>query len=131
MLVAHQLSSLKTQVSSCSEAAMDALMRYSWPGNVRELIGVVARAASLCLGMTIELGDLPPEIAASTASSPPPPKTLLADLQSKTESQLILSTLREHGWNMARTAKALGISRATLYDKTRKHGLTREPAPKA
>lgn len=132
MLVAHQLSCLNTQVSSCSEAAMDALMRYSWPGNVRELAGVVARAASLAIGMTIELADLPPEIVvdADDRQFPLARKTLLADLQSKTEYRLILSTLREHGWNMVRTAKALGISRATLYEKTRKHGIAREPAPK-
>jgi transcriptional regulator with PAS, ATPase and Fis domain len=132
LLVAHQLSCLNTQVCGCSEAAMDALMHYSWPGNVRELAGVVARAASLGMGMTIELGDLPPEIVAGAttiqSSLPHSNKTLLADLQSKTEYRLILSTLRENGWNMVRTAKALGISRATLYEKTRKHGITRQSA---
>ncbi len=134
MLVAHQLSCLNTPVSGCSDAAMDALMRYAWPGNVRELAGVVARAASLCLGKTIQLGDLPPEIVAGAAVSHAPAtlsgKALLSDLQSTNEHRLILSTLRENNWNMARTAKALGISRATLYEKTRKHGITREAAAK-
>jgi transcriptional regulator with PAS, ATPase and Fis domain len=130
MLVAHQLSCLNTQVSGCSDAAMDALMRYSWPGNVREMAGVVARATSLCLGATIELADLPPEIAAGVssnrASTSVRGKALLSDMQSTNEHRLILSTLRENGWNMARSARALGISRATLYEKTRKHGITRQ-----
>lgn len=127
MLVAHQLSCMNTQVSNCSEAAMDALMRYAWPGNVRELAGVVGRAASLCLGKTVELGDLPPEIAAASGHSPPPinHKTLLANVQSNSEQRLIMAALRENKWNMARTAKALGISRAPLYEKTRKHGISR------
>lgn len=128
MLVAHQLSCMNTQVSACSDAAMDALMRYSWPGNVRELAGVVGRAASLCQGKTVELGDLPPEIVATTRSPAPLPlnhKALLADVQSNNEQRLILAALRENKWNMARTARALGISRATLYEKTRKHGITR------
>lgn len=127
MLVAHQLSCMNTQVSHCSNAAMDALMRYAWPGNVRELAGVMGRAASLCLGKTVELGDLPPEIATASGHSPQPSnhKTLLADIQSNSEQRLIMAALRENKWNMARTARALGISRATLYEKTRKHGITR------
>ena len=108
-------------------ARMDALMRYVWPGNLRELAGVVSRAASLCLGKTVELGDLPPEIAAASSHSPQPMhhKALLTDIQSNSEQRLIMAALRENKWNMARTAKALGISRATLYEKTRKHGITR------
>jgi transcriptional regulator with PAS, ATPase and Fis domain len=129
MLVAHQLSCTNTQVSGCSDAAMDALMRYAWPGNVRELAGVVGRAASLCQGKVIELGDLPPEVAAGAArsqsSQPASHNALLANVQSNNEQRLILAALRENKWNMARTAKALGISRATLYEKTRKHGITR------
>ena len=127
MLVAHQLSCMNTQASNCSDAAMDALMRYAWPGNVRELAGVVGRAASLCLGKTVELGDLPPEIAAASGHSPQPitHKALLADIQSNSEQRLIVAALRENKGNMARTARALGISRATLYEKARKHGISR------
>ena len=129
MLVAHQLSCMNTQVSGCADAAMDALMRYSWPGNVRELAGMISRAASLCMGKCIELSDLPPEIVAGVArsqsSQPLHHKPLLADVQSNNEQRLILAALRENTWNMARTAKALGISRATLYEKTRKHGIVR------
>ncbi|HWR02543.1 MAG TPA: sigma 54-interacting transcriptional regulator [Humidesulfovibrio sp.] len=129
MLVAHQLTCTNTQVSGCSDAAMDALMRYGWPGNVRELAGVIGRAASLCQGKIIELGDLPPEVAAGATRCQPAPamnhKALLANVQSNNEQRLILAALRENEWNMARTARALGISRATLYEKTRKHGITR------
>jgi len=129
VLVAHQLSCTNAQVSGCSDAAMDALMHYSWPGNVRELAGVVSRAASLCVGNIIQLGDLPPEIAAGATRSQPTQglgnKTLLADVQANNEQRLILATLRENKWNMARSARALGISRATLYEKARKHGITR------
>jgi transcriptional regulator with PAS, ATPase and Fis domain len=129
MLVAHQLSCMNTQVAGYSDAAMDALMSYKWPGNVRELAGVVGRAASLCMGKSIDLADLPPEIVAGAARShtdqPPSNKTLLANLQSNNEQRLLLATLRENKWNMARSAKALGISRATLYEKTRKHGISR------
>src|ERR1700747_555447 len=47
-----------------SSAAMKALMQYEWPGNVRELENCVERAVALGNGQIIDLGDLPPSIAA-------------------------------------------------------------------
>ncbi len=40
------------------EGAMKALMNYDWPGNVRELENVIERAAVLCKGDVIGIGDL-------------------------------------------------------------------------
>ena len=81
------------------------------------------------------VSHLPPEIIAGIAGTPAYEAAvnnmLLADVQAANEHRLILSALRESGWNMARTAKALGISRATLYEKTRKHGIMRELAGRA
>jgi DNA-binding NtrC family response regulator len=45
-------------------AAMKAMMQYDWPGNVRELENCVERAVALGNGQIIDLGDLPPSIAA-------------------------------------------------------------------
>ncbi len=47
-----------------ASAAMKALMQYEWPGNVRELENCVERAVALGNGRVIDLGDLPPAIAA-------------------------------------------------------------------
>ena len=43
---------------------MKALMNYDWPGNVRELENCIERAVALGDGTLIDLGDLPPSIAA-------------------------------------------------------------------
>jgi two-component system, NtrC family, response regulator AtoC len=50
-----------------SSAAMKSLMQYDWPGNVRELENCVERAVALGNGRIVDLGDLPPAIAASSA----------------------------------------------------------------
>jgi two-component system, NtrC family, response regulator AtoC len=47
-----------------SSAAMKSLMQYDWPGNVRELENCIERAVALGNGRLIDLGDLPPAIAA-------------------------------------------------------------------
>jgi two-component system, NtrC family, response regulator AtoC len=49
-----------------SSAAMRSLMQYDWPGNVRELENCVERAVALGNGRIIDLGDLPPAIAAGS-----------------------------------------------------------------
>ncbi len=51
-----------------TSAAMKALMQYEWPGNVRELENCVERAVALGNGQIIDLGDLPPAIAAGSAA---------------------------------------------------------------
>jgi DNA-binding NtrC family response regulator len=51
-----------------TSAAMKAMMQYDWPGNVRELENCVERAVALGNGQIIDLGDLPPAIAAGSAA---------------------------------------------------------------
>ncbi len=52
-----------------TNAAMKSLMNYDWPGNVRELENCVERAIALGDGTVIDLGDLPPTIAALHSSA--------------------------------------------------------------
>jgi DNA-binding NtrC family response regulator len=57
-------------------AALAALAAYAWPGNIRELAHAMEKAAILAAGSAIDVGDLPPEIAAAapppSAAAPPP-----------------------------------------------------------
>ena len=52
------------------EAALDALAACSWPGNVRQLENAIERAVVLAGGDTLELDDLPPEIARLVRAGP-------------------------------------------------------------
>ena len=48
------------------------------------------------------------------------------------EAELLAETLQAHQWNIAQAARALGVSRPTLYRRLRTHGLMRaRPAGRA
>lgn len=65
-IAAHTGSSVK----GLSEAAREAMKRYSWPGNIRELRNVIERAAILASGENIDVADLPFSANEKTAQAP-------------------------------------------------------------
>jgi two-component system response regulator AtoC len=130
-----------------SNAAMKALMQYDWPGNVRELENCVERAVALGNGHIIDSGDLPPAIAAATASqrssgrepespsdldsgaslaaTPESPQTPLSttDLED-IERATIQRVFEQVNGDKALAGRMLGISRATLYRKLKRYNIT-------
>ncbi|MDO9631571.1 MAG: sigma 54-interacting transcriptional regulator, partial [Humidesulfovibrio sp.] len=127
LLVSHVLEQIERSQVHFSDEAMDALVRYSWPGNIRELRNVVMRVASLCSSDTVQLGDLPQDILTDRGSrGNAADRPALASILEGSEQSLILDALRSENWNMVRAAKALGIGRATLYEKTKKYHIHRE-----
>jgi DNA-binding NtrC family response regulator len=107
--------------------ALHYLTQYRWPGNVRELANVLERAQILAERPTITLRDLPTEIVKPSAPTrgvepfrtPPSDSTNLGAV----ECQHILHVLQSEGWNKARAARVLGVSRRRLYRLLEKHGL--------
>jgi len=104
-----------------SKAAARALESYGWPGNVRELRNCIEQALILGDGRTIRLADLPPQVRASSGG---PAEELLP--LSEVEKEHIERVLRATGWNKAKSARLLGISKPTLYDKIRNYDLAPE-----
>jgi DNA-binding NtrC family response regulator len=103
--------------------ALAALAEHSWPGNVRELRNVVEGMVLLTGSQeTVGIEAVPPELErrrrSDRPSAPPSPRRLEAF-----ERELIESTLRECDGNVTDAARALQISRGTLYSKLRKYGL--------
>ena len=111
-----------------------ALVAYDWPGNVRELKNVVERAVVIAAGPEILPSDLPREVRSAVAAigedrrvvveSSPSALVVAAD-RSDGESAALLHALEQCSWNMVRAARALGVSRRTMYRKIRKYGLAR------
>lgn len=105
--------------------AEDALMRYAWPGNVEELRQVVSRAV-----LNRVSGDILPEDLGLPAhihrpEAPRPfvvePELSLVDL----EIQYLAHLLREFPDRpFAETARILGVSTKTLWEKRRRYGLS-------
>jgi DNA-binding NtrC family response regulator len=99
---------------SIEPAALDYLKEFEFPGNVRELENMIERAIVTGNGKEIKLKDLPigRESMSSSVES-------LDDLEKRHIEQI----LKKYGWNISRSAKALNIDRATLYNKIRKYDL--------
>ena len=129
-----------------SEAALSAdaeqlLMQYPWPGNIRQLRHVLRSAAALADGHPISREYLPALIlhpvstegqamgaasAVPTASSPQPaadedaPRPVKLNPIQANERQVLLQMLEQSRWNVSNVAKALDVSRNTLYRKLHK-----------
>ena len=98
------------------------LEKYSWPGNVRQLQNAIDRAKILADDDRIRVENLPPEIV-NRAYSRPSVAASDVDLDTLTRHH-ILETYRRHTGNKARTARALGIGRRTLYRLLDKYGVS-------
>lgn len=108
---------------------LDLLKGYHWPGNIRELKNQMRRAVLFCRSGELTPNDVPPTLA----QSPPPAPILhkeqavaavaLSAKMAITEQAMIEQTLRSHNFNRAATARALGISRVTLYNKLKKYDM--------
>ncbi|MGH7162186.1 MAG: sigma 54-interacting transcriptional regulator [Planctomycetota bacterium] len=102
-----------------SPAAARALARYDWPGNVREMKNCIEQALILGDGKTIRLADLPPRVREAASSARDEALPPLREV----ERDHIARVLRATSWNKARSARLLGISKPTLYEKIRAYGL--------
>jgi len=100
-----------------SPEAMEMLERYRWPGNVRELENAIERAMVIGKEETIVPDDLPLQVEEKVV----PVETSLAAM----EKDHIERVLEETDGNMTRSARILGIDRATLYNKVKRYGIRR------
>lgn len=113
-------------IDGFESSAMTAMQQYHWPGNVRELQNVVERAVLLGRGRQIQVPDLPSHLTRGieTTSVKKSAGTLtLREALEGPERQIILQSLKDHGWNRNATAESLGINRTTLYKKMKRLGL--------
>jgi DNA-binding NtrC family response regulator len=109
-----------------SVQVLELIGSHPWPGNVRELRNVLERALLLARGAASLLPQhLPPDVrgAGDELLAPHVSRTL-----AEVERAHIDRTLRAHGANRTRTAKELGISRATLIKKIREYELGERPS---
>lgn len=113
------------KVQGYSPAAERCILAYSWPGNVRELENKVQRAVLMAAGNQIEPEDL--ALSGSPVPHRPVPEIgehcTLKDARDALERDMILTAVRTQEGNIAKAADVLGISRPTLYDLMKKHGI--------
>lgn len=112
---------------SLTPAILERLTAHPWPGNVRELENTLESAVVLSADGTLDLELLPGGASApTTPQAPSNPGATLREKLDAHERELILAALAASKGQRTEAAKALGIGRATLHDKLRKHGLLSE-----
>ena len=126
LLVAHHFLSEETRKLrrshvSFSPASAAALTAYSWPGNVRELQNRIRRALSTATGRTIDPADLGLEDGYIEQEQQKLPS--LRKAREAAEVETISRALALTGNNLSQAAKLLEISRPTLHDLVKKHGI--------
>jgi two-component system nitrogen regulation response regulator NtrX len=109
-------------------AALKALQDAAWRGNVRELRNMIERLVIMIPSDTIDIGDLPAEFfrAATEIISTAMRLATLQDFKDEAEKAFIVAKLREHGWNVSKTAEAIDTPRSNLYKKIEQYAIKRE-----
>jgi two-component system nitrogen regulation response regulator NtrX len=114
-----------------SADAFRALQKRHWVGNVRELRNAVERLLILSPGAEITGADvqrvLPTESAAVDLDRmvEASREQTFQEFKDEAERSFLLAHLRAHYWNVAETARVLGIPRSNLYNKIEKYQLER------
>jgi DNA-binding NtrC family response regulator len=114
------------------DAVLDSLLSYPWPGNVRELEHVIQRAVIYCRNGVLTREHLPPHLLAGQVGPTNDPTVRLGtpilpqrhSLERQvavTEKEIIEQALFKNNFSRTKTAKDLGISRVTLYNKMKKY----------
>jgi two-component system nitrogen regulation response regulator NtrX len=127
-------------------AAVDVLRQAPWRGNVRELRNAVERLLIMSDRDVIEADDVrqvvrvgarpaPVALAAATPGGGDgmPTATLadgkpatLREFKESSERAFIVAKLREHGWNISKTADVIDTPRSNLYKKLEQYGISQE-----
>jgi DNA-binding NtrC family response regulator len=105
-----------------SPELVEALRARDWPGNVRELENAVARLLALSEGGELGVEALS-RLSASPESAPQAAAGTLREQVAAFERSLIARALEETGGNQSEAARRLGLTRVTLIDKLKRHGL--------
>jgi len=109
-------------VRGVAPEALAALTAYTFPGNVRELENLIERAFAMGAREQIALNDLPSLSKTPMTSTPvtsPERVPALADV----ERELILKALAVFKDDKEAAARALGISRRTIYRRLKEYGV--------
>lgn len=121
------------RIKEVTPEAMHVFQQYEWPGNIRELRNLIERLMIMVPGNVIDATQATTSLqvkptgavlSAPNATSQPAVSPLFAhaydslrDARNAFEKEYIGRKLREHHWNISRTAEDLKIERSHLHRK--------------
>jgi DNA-binding NtrC family response regulator len=127
-LAAHYLrmsaQQYRRETDAIAPRAMEWLKSQNWPGNIRQLRQTIERAVLMRDVRELDLDDF---LSVRDAGSAPR-EAALPDAGTMTldeiEKSMIVKCIRHYEGNLSRAAEALGLSRAALYRRLEKHGIS-------
>lgn len=102
-----------------SDDAKDVLMSCQWSGNIRELQGCIEKAVIMSDNEIIGKDDLQINDSQLVEAKNTTQNVTLEDA----EEQVIRNAMKKYNGNLSLVAKALNISRPTLYNRLKKYGI--------
>ncbi|HEX6950724.1 MAG TPA: sigma-54 dependent transcriptional regulator [Nitrospira sp.] len=121
------------RIKEVTPEAMNVFQQYEWPGNIRELRNLIERLMIMVPGNVIDTAQAttslqvkPPGAASAAPGAVTQPAVnplftqpfdSLRDARNAFEKEYIGRKLREHHWNISRTAEDLKIERSHLHRK--------------
>jgi PAS domain S-box-containing protein len=116
-------------IKGLTKDAMKVLAEYPWPGNIRELQNVIERLMILAKKDWIGVSDLPSYLIENQDEGMAVDLDLSGEIPNvfslekhiqNFESKLILNALQKAGFNKAKAARTLGLTRSTFRYKLSK-----------
>jgi two-component system, NtrC family, response regulator HydG len=107
-------------VKGLTPSAMASLTAHDWPGNVRELKSALEYAFVVGGEGWIDVHHLPPLLSSGLESGPTEDDRKGA---AAAEKEALMEALRETGGNQVKAARLLGVSRVTIWNRMRRHGI--------
>ena len=129
-------SQLGIDVVEIDPEFIECLLQYPWPGNVREMENSIRSAVIYSHNGRMSVDTLPVHVVEGTAGPANDPSVAaffgvqkgesLENRIELTEKDFIEQALLRNNFSRTNTARHLGISRVTLYNKMRKYGILPE-----
>ena len=116
-----------------SPTALEAFRQARWRGNIRELRNVVDRLLIMSDREVFEADDVRQVVR--TDAAPAAPRTVtpgghqpgtLREFKEWSERAFLVDRLREHEWNISKTAEVIDTPRSNLYKKLEQYAITQE-----
>jgi two-component system nitrogen regulation response regulator NtrX len=115
-----------------SPQALEFLKQHRWKGNVRELRNAVERVIIMS-DDRVDVDDLrdlvrlePRAAGADNDNNEAARPGTLREFKESAERAFLVQKLREHAWNISKTAEVIGTPRSNLYKKLEQYNIRQE-----